>query len=121
MCPHNAADALDVQKVQSYASGQMGVGGRQYEGEVKKNKIVIRISLTRTKYHEDNFQNITTIPISYQQKQSTIPKQLRYQLSTLKLEDLDNEELYLNTQSVPRSKRKASRLSNETSSCCKGK
>jgi len=101
----------------------MGVGGRQYEEEVKKNKIVKRISLTRTKYKEDNFQNITKIPISYQQKQSTIPKQpiIRYQLSTLKLEDLDNEELYLNNQPVPRSKRKASRLSSETSSCCKGK
>lgn len=118
MCPHNAADALDVHKVQPYVSGQLGVGGRQYEEEVKKNKIIIRISLTRNNYHEGNFQNITTIPISYQQIQSTIPKQriIHYQLCILKLEELDNTELYL-----PRSKRKTSSLSNETSSCLRGK
>lgn len=76
MCPRHTADAFDVQKVQSFTPGQLGgMRSRQYEEEVKKNKTTIRISLTRTNYHEDNFQNITTISISYKQTQSTIPKQ----------------------------------------------
>jgi hypothetical protein len=90
VCPHHVADAFDVQKIQSYASGQLGVTDWQYEEEVKKNETTIRISLTRTNYHEDNFQNIITIPISYQQIQLTIPKQqiTQYQLCILKIEGL---------------------------------
>jgi len=101
---------------------RLGVGGWQYEEGVKENKTVIRIILTRNNYHEGNFQNITTIPVSYQEIQSTVPKQqiIRYQLCTLNFEDFDNTELHLNTQSVPRSKHSGSGLSNETSSCCRG-